>query len=81
MNWRSDWNPILRSDASSSARGSASALEIAPAQNAGNLAQMLGTNGVEHGSEMAQSCTFGSGGCLARPLLIRAWSQAIQVFK
>jgi hypothetical protein len=51
------------------------------AQIPGNIAQSLGKDGVEHALKMAQSCTLRSGDCLARPLLMRVWSQAIQVFK
>jgi hypothetical protein len=81
MNWRSDWKPIPRSGAFSSSSENSWNPEFGPAQFTGNLAQMLGTKDVGHGPKMAQSCIFGSGRCLARPLLIRVWSQAIQVFK
>jgi hypothetical protein len=41
----------------------------------------LGKHGVGQGLKMAQSCELGQTHRLARPLLIRVWSQAIQVFK
>jgi hypothetical protein len=52
-----------------------------PAQFAGNLAQLLGKQGVGQGAKMAQSWVLDETYGLARPLLIRVWSQAIQVFK
>ncbi|HKP23535.1 MAG TPA: hypothetical protein VJV39_06700 [Dongiaceae bacterium] len=55
--------------------------EIMPAQITGNLAQLLGKQGVGQGPKMAQSWAFDETYGLARPLLIRVWSQAIQVFK
>ncbi len=51
------------------------------AQITGTLAQLLGREEVGHGPEMAQSCVFDPRDRLARPLLIRVRSQAIQVFK
>jgi hypothetical protein len=62
-------------------RGNGSTLEIGPAQITGNLAQLLGKHGVGQGPKMAQSCVLDETYGLARPLLIRVWSQAIQVFK
>jgi hypothetical protein len=62
-------------------RESGSAPEIVPAHFAGNLAQLLGKQGVGQGSKMAQSWVLDETYGLARPLLIRVWSQAIQVFK